>query len=100
MSGLVKEDSRSVVVIRHVLVPFGNSLVDLISQRPEIEEFAAKGDLIVVGGLEIIRISFQSVIFLVWTWGPAVRTAITSLPITTNIVRIPNFVRFATASDL
>jgi hypothetical protein len=46
-------------------VPLGNSLVDLISQRLEIEEFAAKSDSIVVGRLEIIRISFQSVIFLV-----------------------------------
>ena len=100
MSGLVKEDPRSVVVIRHVLVPLGNSLVDLISQRPEIEEFAAKSDSIIVGRLEIIRICFQSVIFLVWTWVPAVGTAITSFPITANIVRIPNFVRFAAASDL
>lgn len=60
MSGLVKEGPRSVVVIRHVLVTLGNSLVDLISQRPEIEEFAAKSDSIVVGRLEIIRMSFQS----------------------------------------
>jgi hypothetical protein len=99
MSGLVKEDPRS-VVIRHVLVPLGNSLVGLINQRPEIEEFAAKGDSIVVGGLGIIRMGFRSVIFLVWTWVPAVGTAIASLSITAIIVRIPNFVRFAAASGL
>ena len=100
MSGLVKEDPRSVVVILHVLVPLGNSLVDLISQRPEIEEFAAKSDSIVVCRLEIIRISFQSVIFFFWTWVPALGTAIISLPITASIGRISNFVRFAAASDL